>query len=74
MLSLMKMQCKSKRNYVDEVHDEEPTTSKLPDTKEEELVPKNHDMMEAQKPVDSPTKVITYQRKPGWAREICGNI
>jgi hypothetical protein len=27
-------------------------------------------MMEPQKPVDSPTEVITYQRKPGWAREL----
>jgi hypothetical protein len=62
--------CKSKRNHVDEVHDEEPTTSKVPNTEEEELVPENHDMMEPQKPVDSPTKVITYQRKPGWAHEL----
>jgi hypothetical protein len=62
--------CKSKRNHVDEVHDEEPTASKVPDTEEEELVPENHDMMEPHKPVDSPTEVITYQRKPGWAREL----
>ena len=27
-------------------------------------------MMEPQKPVDSPTEVITYQRKPGWPREL----
>jgi hypothetical protein len=47
--------CKSKRNHVDEVHDEEPTTSKVPDIEEEEHVPENHDMMEPQKPVDSPT-------------------
>jgi hypothetical protein len=52
--------CKSKRNHVDEVHDEEPTTSKVPDTEEEELVPKNHDMMEPHKPADSPREVITY--------------
>jgi hypothetical protein len=47
--------CKSKRNHVDEVHDEEPTASKVPDTEEEELVPENHDMMELHKPADSPT-------------------
>ena len=61
---------KSKRNHVDEVHDEEPTASTIPYTEEEELVPENHDMMEPQKPVDSPTEVITYQRKPGWAHEL----
>jgi hypothetical protein len=32
--------------HVDEVHDEEPTTSKVSDTEEEELVRENHDMME----------------------------
>ena len=31
---------------------------------------KNHDMMDPQKPVDLPTEVITYQRKPSWAREL----
>ena len=27
-------------------------------------------MMEPQKPIDSPTEVITYQRKPSWTREL----
>ena len=26
-------------------------------------------MMEPQKPIDSPTEVITYQRNPSWAHE-----
>ena len=61
---------KSKRDHLNEIHDEEPAAPRVSETEKEEHVPKNHDMMEPQKPADSPVEVITYKRKPSWAREL----
>ena len=64
----------SKQNHLDEVRDEEPEASRVTNTDAEEHVPKDHDMVEPQKPIDSPREVVTYKRRLAWAREIIQNV
>ena len=57
-------------NHVDEVHDEEHEAPKATCTNAEEHDLKDHDMTEPQKPENPPKEVISYKRRPSWAREL----
>ena len=54
-----------KPNHTDEVHDEEPEAPREIGTDAED-----HDMAKPQKPENPPKELITYKRRPAWAREL----
>ena len=60
----------SKHNHLYEVYDEELEISRVTDTYVEEHALEDHDMVEPNKPIDSPRQVATYKRRLDWAREI----
>lgn len=61
---------RSRSNHADEVHDEEHEAPKATGIDVEEHDPKDHDMTEPQMPENPPKEVISYKRRPAWAREL----
>ena len=63
-----------KQNHTDEVHDEDLEAPTVTDIDIEEHEAEDHDMAEPQKHEDPPKEVITYKRRPTWAREIIQDV
>ena len=64
---------KSKIDKEDEQKHETPRVAESPKpvrNKEEDQIPKDHDMTEPQKPKEFPSEMISHKRRHVWAREV----
>jgi len=62
--------CKSKKNSLEEIEEEEPKAPTGLEPEDEEVVHEDHDELEPQRLEDLPKGVTLGKRRPAWAREL----
>ena len=62
--------CKSKKNSLEEIQEEEPKAPRGLEPEDEEVVHEDHDELEPQRPEDPPKEVTLGKRRVAWEREL----